>query len=237
MSELNERVCSWRVAIEQRVGPKAANELEDHLRTMIDELATTGLPEEERLLLASHRLGHPDALSAEFAKNDPFAIWRGRLAWMLVGMVPLQLLLSAIRDVMAKVGTKSIMWGWSPWAAASVQLALPAVVLGTILAACIWAGKATRPRPWIPAGWLPTSFSRLACVLVVVVVAFTIEPLIISLYRDWGVDDAHVCEFHELLYVYSIGRDFLYLAFNTVGAVLIAWLLTSRRAEPDTASA
>ena len=65
MSDLDQRISTWRVSLGERLAPKSMDELEDHLRTMIDELASTGLPEDERLLVATHRLGHPDALAAE----------------------------------------------------------------------------------------------------------------------------------------------------------------------------
>jgi hypothetical protein len=236
MSDLNEQISSWRVSLAQRLGPKPADELEDHLRTIIDSLEPTGLPNEERLLLAAHRLGHPDALSAEFAKVDPFTIWRGRLAWMLVGLVPLQLLLSAIHAVGGVIVPASLNWGWPPWAVASADLAVRALILLAFLGACLWAGTMTRPFRSTPISWLPRSFSRLAVVLVILVVALFLEPFVISRYQGSSADVARNIELFAYIRACSIRWNCLNLAFYIGCAVLSAWLIASQRAETDAAS-
>jgi hypothetical protein len=239
MSDLNERISVWRASLGQRLGPKPAAELEDHLRTIIESLATTGLPEEERLLVASHRLGHPDALSAEFAKNDPFATWRRSLVWMLVGLVPLSLLLNAVQSLVLAVATTSLNWGWPPWAAASTYFAASALLLFASLGSCLWAGKATQLFRCTPARWLPTTFSGRAGMLAIMVVALHLEPLIISRYSSLASGSPAILsrnmEFFSFIQAYSIGCNCLYLSFDIGAAILIAWLVSSRRVETEAA--
>jgi hypothetical protein len=233
VSDLDVQISEWRVSLEQRLGPKSAAELEDHLRATIDSLAATGLSEPERFSLASHRIGHAEMLSREYAKNDPFGIWRERTAWMLVGMVPLHMLWNAIKIVGNHVGPTSLNWGWSPWAAASIYLALQAMfIIGPVVAFCLWVGKTTRSVQWTPARWIPTSFSKVACLLAVIVVALYMQP-VIAMQFGGGADAAHRKEFNELLIACSIGESYLEFGFYIVAAVLIAWLTCVRRVEPE----
>lgn len=234
MSDLNAQVSAWRRAVGQQMDSRSADELEDHLRTTIDGLAPTGLSEEERLLIASHRLGHPDALSAEFAKIDPFAVWRDRLAWMLVGLVPLHLMLGAVSNVGVRLGSVTVLWDFPLWGTALVELALRAIFLVGILAACFWAGRTSRPVAWQPARWMPVRFAPLAAMLVMIVMVFYSEPLILRGFDGWAGSSR--IGFHgvqQLMYDYQFARSFLDPAFYAASAVLIAWLIASRRAKSD----
>jgi hypothetical protein len=107
------------------------------------------------------------------------------------------------------------------------------LIWGAILGSCVWAGKATRPLRWTPAGWLPTSFWRLSGMLAILVAILFVGPHMISMHwGSWGaVDSAHSHEFHDFIRIYSIGWDSLHLAFQLVAAVLIAWLIVPRRVE------
>src|SRR5690349_2781286 len=104
MSDLNKRIAEWRASLEPHLDQKAADELEDHLRMHIESLASTGLPEDERLLLAAHRLGQPETLATEFNKEPSLAVWQTRILWLLVGMIPLLFLQSSIRDIGQQIG-------------------------------------------------------------------------------------------------------------------------------------
>jgi hypothetical protein len=236
MRDLNEQISAWRVLMEQRVGRTATDELEDHLRAIVDSLASSGLPEQERLLLASHRLGHADALAPEFAKNNPLGIWRERMAWMLVGFVPLPLLLDVFRNGLGRFVPTSLIWGLKPWAAATLGLVLHALVLGMILGTCVWVASAMKPVRWRWAGSFPTSFSKRAILLALTFLALYTGKGLVSLFGGQGVDAAHMDQFTQLSSFYSAGRECLYLLFYVVTAGLLAWLTSSQHAEREVAS-
>jgi uncharacterized membrane protein len=157
---------------------------------------------------------------------------------MLVGLVPVRLLLSAIEGIANVVGTNSLNWGCPPWGAASAIIATQALMLLAILASCLWVGKAIRPLRWTTSRWLPTSFVRLAGLLVVMVVALDLNPMLIGILPrgGGGADAAHLREFNDLLWISAVGWSWMYLAFYVVAAVLVAWLMTSRRAETEAPS-
>ena len=94
MFDLNEAVAAWRrrLAAQPDLQPADLDELEDHLRESAGELQATGLSEEEAFLLASRRLGDPDALAGEIAAADPGLRRRLRLRWIVVGALAILLL-------------------------------------------------------------------------------------------------------------------------------------------------
>jgi hypothetical protein len=243
MSDLNQQISAWRVLMEQRIGRTATDELEDHLRAIVDSLASSGLSEQERLLLATHRLGHADALAPEFAKNDPLGIWRERMIWMLVGFVPLPLLVELFQNFSGKVILKvvpiSLVWRLQPWAAAALALFWQALILGTILGSCAWVANSMRPVRWRSAGRFPTSFSKLAILLGVgFVVLYAGNAAVVALlFRGAGrVDPAHMDQLGELSSIYRVGRVCLSVLSYVVTAVLLAWLMSSRHAEREAVS-
>jgi hypothetical protein len=239
MSDLDRQISEWRAPVESRLGAGRANELEGHLRSVIESLGSTGLPEHERLLLASHRVSNTDTLAIDSAKNDPLGAWRERFAWLLVGFVPLRLLLGAAQDIVAKFGSEPLNWGWSPWACALLQLFAQVSIFCFILGAGLWAARvASRPRS-ASSKWFPKSFMTLACMLVALVAACFFVPLIASQYQQYryyhtGVDKARVEEFYEFLRVYGLG--YLYPGLYIVAAITLAWLVTRGRAETEPAA-
>ena len=72
MFELDREVRNWRTRVERRssLSPRELDELEDHLRALVDlelELDATLAPP-EALAIARETLGEPSALSKEFAR-------------------------------------------------------------------------------------------------------------------------------------------------------------------------
>jgi hypothetical protein len=84
MSSLNDRIKAWRDAIAPGMSAADVEELEDHLRQTLAALPEDSLSFDERFLVATHRLGAPQALVAEFTKARRASFWRDRAAWMAV---------------------------------------------------------------------------------------------------------------------------------------------------------
>ena len=68
----------WRAYVRRRQAIHATDleELEDHLRTQIEDLRLSGLDAEEAFLIAVKRLGELDALSREFAREHSERLWK-----------------------------------------------------------------------------------------------------------------------------------------------------------------
>jgi hypothetical protein len=84
MSDLNARIKTWRDALAPAVSAADLDELEDHLRQAVAALPGDALTFDERFLVATHRLGTPQTLIAEFAKAQRASRWRDRVVWMMV---------------------------------------------------------------------------------------------------------------------------------------------------------
>ena len=76
--DLEALIAEWRASIEQpsAVHPADADELEDHLRDQVADLASAGLAPDEAFLIAVKRMGSVDALSGEFAQEHPDRLWK-----------------------------------------------------------------------------------------------------------------------------------------------------------------
>jgi len=61
-----------------------ARELESDLRERVADLLKQGLNEKEAFSKAIRQLGSPDELAREFGRENPLAVWRERLFWMVV---------------------------------------------------------------------------------------------------------------------------------------------------------
>jgi hypothetical protein len=90
MFDLEAAIAQWREDLaggEQALSADELDELESHLRDVVDELEQGGLPLDRAFAAAVQRLGAADELRAEFAKADPLRVWRARMFWVLMGMV------------------------------------------------------------------------------------------------------------------------------------------------------
>jgi len=76
--EPESAIASWRAYLLARgtVSTADADELEDHLRTQIDELRSTGLDADEAVLIAVKRMGRQDAIAREFASENSRRLWK-----------------------------------------------------------------------------------------------------------------------------------------------------------------
>lgn len=75
MPDLNECIQTWRDRLERTgsLDPAMLDELEDHLRQTLAEIPTDGLSNQERVMMAAHRLGASEALADPFRADRPLA--------------------------------------------------------------------------------------------------------------------------------------------------------------------
>src|SRR5262245_22285933 len=76
--ELEAQFEQWRRYVLRRreLQPFDADELEDHLRSSVDELVAAGLSPDEAFLVAVKRMGSLDELSREFAREHSERLWK-----------------------------------------------------------------------------------------------------------------------------------------------------------------
>jgi hypothetical protein len=84
MSDLNARIKAWRDAFKSGMSAADLDELEDHLRQAFAALPEEALSFDERFLVATHRLGAPQSLVAEFAMARRGRAWPEHIAWTAV---------------------------------------------------------------------------------------------------------------------------------------------------------
>lgn len=75
---LESQIGQWRgyVVRHRAISAADADEMEDHLRDQIAELAAAGLDSDEAFLVAVKRLGSVDAISREFAREHSERLWK-----------------------------------------------------------------------------------------------------------------------------------------------------------------
>ncbi len=76
--ELEAQFAEWRHYVERHreLQQSDAEELEDHLRSSVDELIAVGLHADEAFLVAVKRMGGLDDLSREFAREHSERLWK-----------------------------------------------------------------------------------------------------------------------------------------------------------------
>ncbi|SDE37910.1 permease prefix domain 1-containing protein [Glycomyces harbinensis] len=115
-TELEGQIGEWRGYMLRRKGVDQTDvdELEDHLRGRIADLAETGLREDEAFLIAVKRMGSVDELSREFAREHSDRLWK-------------QLVLTGDPDAPADTAKRRellIMLGCAALAAVGIKLPL-----------------------------------------------------------------------------------------------------------------
>lgn len=153
-------VASWRAYIMSRgsVSQADADELEDHLRTQIEDLRAAGLDADEAVLIAVKRMGRQDRIADEYARENSRRLWK-------------QLVMSGGSSRTRRADGGVVMIGFAVVAAVLAKLPsllgaaiVPAVLLGGILALAALAGfiawRSRPPRTVIVAGGL--GFATLA---------------------------------------------------------------------------
>jgi hypothetical protein len=88
MFDLEGALQKWRIALsaESRLTSEQMDELEVHVRDVIDCVSSDELSDEEKFLVATQRLGHPAHLREEYEKLTPWATWRVPMFWAMVGV-------------------------------------------------------------------------------------------------------------------------------------------------------
>src|SRR5262245_62896883 len=73
MPDTDRLVSEWRLSMAAHFSGReeVLDELEDHLRDVIEELTDAGTPPERAFPMAAARLGLPTEIAAEFAKVPP----------------------------------------------------------------------------------------------------------------------------------------------------------------------
>lgn len=84
MHKHEKEIAQWRAALGAELSPAAREELELHLRDLIDAELRQGTPPERAFQQALGRLGDASAISAEYAKLDGGSWWAIRAAWWVV---------------------------------------------------------------------------------------------------------------------------------------------------------
>ena len=72
MADLEQQIAAWRSRLSALVGGDSdfVAELEGHLRDAVEDQVRRGVPAEQALAIALTRLGSPEALAREFAKQS-----------------------------------------------------------------------------------------------------------------------------------------------------------------------
>ena len=90
--DVEKEIISWRSELGGSLATQELDELENHLRESMDELASEKLTAEEAFTLAKRRLGNPVDLRNEYQKTNPSRLWSIRVCWMLVGYLSFTLI-------------------------------------------------------------------------------------------------------------------------------------------------
>jgi hypothetical protein len=119
--DLNAAIEKWRqeLAAQPNLAVPDQRELETHLRDTLAELQQRGLNDEESFWLARRRVGQPQQLDEEFAKDNPKNVWRERLFWVAAAFFAMRLW-SGI--AMVTIGISLYYLHDTAWANASLQL-------------------------------------------------------------------------------------------------------------------
>lgn len=81
-ASIEQQIDQWRTYLRRRQAIHAVDvaELEDHLRSQVDQLLESGLADDEAFLVAVKRLGNLDGLSREFAREHSERLWKQLVA-------------------------------------------------------------------------------------------------------------------------------------------------------------
>jgi hypothetical protein len=135
--DLERALCAWRDDCASRPGISLDNarELESDLRDRIANLLKQGLNEKEAFSRGVGQIGSPAELAREFARENPLAVWRERLFWIIAagfGVSVWQLLTSG--TILWFVNTFGVLLPFHDWAWFSLCANLPLLALGVLLA-------------------------------------------------------------------------------------------------------
>ncbi|MBN1127227.1 MAG: ABC transporter ATP-binding protein [Sedimentisphaerales bacterium] len=143
---VDRRIAEWRNGLAETGRFTAANldELEAHLREKMEEFQHLPLSDEEAFLVASHRLGEKQDLTAEYGKVNSGLIWSHRFFWMIVGILAfaaMTALAGAVSSVLVAMGAYT---GVNPKLLGFFASGIKAVVILAGLGFVLWACLAVR---------------------------------------------------------------------------------------------
>ena len=135
MPDLNKAITEWRstLAGEEALDTPTLDELQDHLQSELTRLPAEGLTADERVLLASRRIGSPRDLGKAFFDADPVVVWRRRVLWMVLGLFVLSILPRAILGWTGPLSIWAMSAGASPVTVTTAAAAANVGVWGAIL--------------------------------------------------------------------------------------------------------
>ena len=163
--QLEAQIDQWRGYVQRRRAISASDveEMEDHLREQVTDLATAGLDDDEAFLVSVKRMGNLDDVSREFAREHSDRLWKqlvlvpdardsGTQPWRELGVV---LALAIGAGAAVKIGIEVL--GDEVTVLRNIGL----LVLPFLAAYFAWKRKLT----WRVAGALLVPFAVLAVVL------------------------------------------------------------------------
>ncbi len=94
MFQLEEHLREWSNHFSQTESMHQGDvaELECHVRDAVEVLVASGLNVKEAFMVATHRLGDPNALGGEYRKVSSHCVWARRAFWMTAGCLLFELL-------------------------------------------------------------------------------------------------------------------------------------------------
>lgn len=136
MFELERSIQNWKQTFHpgSSIGTESVQEVEAHLRDSIERLQNIGLSDREAFAVGAHRLGVTADLESEFAKNQPVAAWRSRLAWMFGGYIAISLCYLTAQALVAIAGTGMAYAGINTAYAAPTAVAVKLVAWASLVA-------------------------------------------------------------------------------------------------------
>ncbi|GAA5107805.1 permease prefix domain 1-containing protein [Nocardia iowensis] len=77
-AELESQIGQWRGYVQRHraISTADVDEMEDHLRDQVSDLAAAGLASDEAFLVAVKRMGNVDSISREFAREHSDRLWK-----------------------------------------------------------------------------------------------------------------------------------------------------------------
>jgi hypothetical protein len=91
MREVEILIAEWRKKLIGKIPPERSEEIEEHLRELIDERTRKGMSEKSAFDAALKMLGSTEAISAEFEKLEPPLWWPARIAIAVAAVAALLL--------------------------------------------------------------------------------------------------------------------------------------------------
>lgn len=227
MSELDKRITAWQLSLQPQLGSQSADELEDHLRSIVASLTPTGLSEQECFLIAIHRIGQPALLTREYEKNGFTSSWQTQVAWLLLGLLPLLFLQHALREASEQVGRLFLYSGWSFWTAAVPVLTAHMVSLGLVIVAYTWLKKTMRAHPGPIPQAVRASITPQVALFAAIALLICVAPFMVSRiegHADWYNLRGIVIESKDLSDTLLLNR--IYSSLHVLNFLAIALAIT-----------